>query len=238
MNDAPEVSLTAVRAAYERLRADILRGTFQPDAKLRINEICARYGLGQIPMREALNRLVSERLVVHSEQRGFAVSPVSERDLRELSLARGWTYEVALRESISRGDVAWEERVLVAHHRLAKISRYLSQDPPEPNPGYDGPHREFHLALIEACGSQWMIDVCARLFDHAERYRNLSRRITVQPREDEHRLMVEAALARNVEQAVHLIKRHVEVTANTVLALAKPDPAPASAPKRSRSKAA
>ncbi len=227
MKNSSETSPTAARVAYQRVRQDILRGALQPDARLRIQEIGARYGCGPIPTREALSRLVSERLVVHSEQRGFAVAPVSEQDLQELTLARGWTYELALRESIRRADAAWEERVLIAHHRLAKIPRYLSQTPPEPNPRYDEPHREFHLALIGACGSSWMIDVCAQLFDHAERYRNLSRRIAVQPREDEHRLLMEAALGRNADGAVDLIKRHVQLTADTVLAYVQAKASPA-----------
>jgi GntR family transcriptional regulator, carbon starvation induced regulator len=208
---------TAAGVAYGRLRADIIQGTLSPDEKLRVNDISERYGCGPIPTREALNRLSSEGLVAYSEQRGFAVAPISRKDLADLTRARSLLMEVAIREAVLHGDQEWEERVLVSHHRLSKVPRYLSLEPPTPNPAYDPQHRDFHSALISGCGSQWLVAVCEKLFDHAERYRNLSRKIAVIPREDEHKQMVEAALARRVEDTVALCKRHVERTGQIIL---------------------
>ena len=96
------------------------------------------------------------------------------QDLRDLTKARSMLVGVAMREAVLNGDAAWEERVLVSYHRLSKLGRYLSLEPRMPNPAYDGPHREFHSALISGCGSQWVVSLCERMFDHAERYRNLS----------------------------------------------------------------
>ena len=203
--------------AYRRLRGDILRGVLEPSERLRVNEIAGRYGCGAIPTREALNRLTAENLVVHSAQRGFAVAPISAQGLRDLTLARSLLVEIAMREAVLRGDAAWEERVLLAYHRLSKVPRYVSLEPRMPNPGYDIPHREFHSALISGCGSQWVVSLCERLFDHAERYRNLSRRLKVTPREDEHRKIVDAALARRLDETIALSKRHVETTAEIIL---------------------
>jgi GntR family carbon starvation induced transcriptional regulator len=208
---------TAVATAYAKLRGDILRGVLMPLERLRVNDMAERYGCGAIPTREALNRLTAEHLVVHSDQRGFAVAPISAQDLRDLAKARSLFVEVAMREAVLNGDAAWEERVLVSYHRLSKVPRYLSLEPRIPNPAYDGPHREFHSALISGCGSKWVVTLCERLFDHAERYRNLSRKLTVAPREDEHKMIVDAALARRVEETLALSKRHVELTAEIIL---------------------
>lgn len=222
------VIVTAASAAYVRLRADLIRGVLTPGAKLRIREIAERYESGPIPVREALNRLAAEGLVVRSEQRGFTVAPIGAEDLHELALARAAIYEAALRESMRRGGADWEEGVLLAHHRLRKVQRYLSTKPPEPNPDYDRPHRAFHSALIAACGSRWLLRIAEQLFDHAERYRYLSRRIAVRPREDEHALIVEALLARREDEAVALLRRHVEITAE----IASTGDETADAPKR------
>ena len=208
---------TAAGLAYAKLRGDILRGVLTPLERLRVNDIAGRYGCGAIPTREALNRLTAEYLVVHSEQRGFAVAPISAQGLRDLAKARSMLVEVAMREAVLNGDAAWEERVLVAHHRLSKAPRYLALEPPTPNPEYEAPHREFHSALISGCGSEWMVSLCERLFDHAERYRAFARRLMVAPREDEHRKIVDAALARRLDEAVALSKRHVEMTAEIIL---------------------
>ena len=208
---------TAAGEVYAKLRWDIVRGMLPPSERLRVNDVAERYGCGAIPMREALNRLSAEHLVVYSAQRGFAVAPISREDLVDLAKARSMMVGVAMREAVLHGDVAWEERVLVAYHRLTKIPRYLSLEPRVPNPGYETPHRAFHSALISGCGSQWMVKQCERLFDHAERYRNLSRKVTVAPREDEHRKIVTAALGRRMEETVELSKRHVELTAEIIL---------------------
>jgi DNA-binding GntR family transcriptional regulator len=185
---------TAAALAYGKLRGDILRGVLVPLERLRVNDTSERYGCGAIPVREALNRLAAE-----------------------LTKARGMLMDVAMREAVLNGDAAWEERVLVAYHRLSKVPRYLRLEPRTPNPAYDGPHREFHSALVSGCGSQWMVSLCERLFDHAERYRNLSRKLLVAPREDEHKQIVDAALGRRLEDSIALSKRHVEITAEIIL---------------------
>jgi len=207
---------TSARVAFTRLRADILRGVLPPSERLRVNDVAERYGCGPIPTREALNRLAAERLVLYSEQRGFSVAPISRQDLLDLTRARSMLVEVATREAILKGDAAWEERVLVSYHRLSKVPRYLSLQPPTPNPDYDGPHREFHAALIAGCGSEWMVRLFEQLFEHAERYRNLSRKLNVAPREGEHRKILEATLSRRLDEAITLSKRHVEMTAEII----------------------
>lgn len=208
---------TAASAVYQRLRNDIVQGALAPDERLRVNTIAQRYDCGAIPLREALNRLSSESLVIYSQQRGFAVAPISRSDLIDLTRARSMLSEVAMREAVIHGDAEWEERVLLSFHRLSKLPRYLSLDPAVPNPAFDNPHREFHSALLSGCGSRWMVELSEKLFDHAERYRNLSRKIAVIPREEEHKRIVDAALGRRVEEAVSLLKQHVELTAEIVM---------------------
>jgi DNA-binding GntR family transcriptional regulator len=208
---------TSAGLAYSRLRADILRGVLLPSERLRVNDISERYACGAIPTREALSRLAAEHLVAYSEQRGFAVAPISRQDLEDLTRARSLLVEIAMREAVLHGDAAWEERVLLAHHRLTKVSRYASLNPPVPNYDYEVPHREFHSALVSGCGSERIVQMCGQLFDQAERYRNVSRKLAVAPREDEHKAILEAALGRKLEQTIALSKRHVEYTATIIL---------------------
>ena len=46
--------------AYDQIRRDILNGQLFPDEKLQIDAISIRYGIGVVPVREALNRLSSQ----------------------------------------------------------------------------------------------------------------------------------------------------------------------------------
>ena len=56
--------------AYDRIRRDILYGELFPDEKLQIEAVSERYGIGAVPVREALNRLSSEGLVARKSHRG------------------------------------------------------------------------------------------------------------------------------------------------------------------------
>jgi len=222
---------TLASMAYERLREEIIGARFESGQRLHIQQLCERYGIGLSPMREALNRLSRDGLVSQADRRGFRVTPLSEIHLAELTRTRIWINELALRQSIANGDVAWEEQLVLAYHRLSRLPRYVEGGgSAEYNPQWEKAHRAFHAALIAACGSHWLQDFCEQLFDAADCYRHLSRVSSVQRKElrqDEHKLMMDAALARDAEKAVELIRRHVVKTADLVrdrlAALAKKD---------------
>jgi len=44
------------KTAFERLRADILMGHLQPNARLKIHSLSERYQIGTTAIREALSR--------------------------------------------------------------------------------------------------------------------------------------------------------------------------------------
>src|SRR5665213_3468554 len=136
---------TLTSIVYDRLRREIINAAWLPGQKLHIAQLCARYEVGLSPMREALNRLSREGLVTQSDQRGFHVSSLSEAHLVELTKTRGWLNEIALRESIAHADREWEERLLLAHHRLANTPRDLaSTDAGDRNAAWEEAHRTFH----------------------------------------------------------------------------------------------
>src|SRR5690606_27860565 len=68
---------------------------------------------------------------------------------------------------------------------------------PHPNREWEVRHRAFHRALIANCGSRWLLHFCDELMDQAERYRYISMTNTYPRRNsnEEHRLILEAALA-------------------------------------------
>jgi DNA-binding GntR family transcriptional regulator len=211
-------SATLASAVYARLRRDILRGVFRPGEKLTVEALCERYGIGATPLREALNRLSAEDLVVRADQRGFRVAPVSLGDLEELTKTLCWIGGLALREAIRNGDTAWEEAIVLAAHRLSRVRREGAEGYSSFNPEWETRHRDFHLALIAACGSHWLVGFYAMLLDRNTRYRYLAFRDASVPRdaEAEHREIVEAVLARDADRAVEAAERHLRRTAEIV----------------------
>ena len=212
--------------AHALIRKDILLGNLMPETKLQIETISERYGIGTVPVREALNRLSAAGLVQRRNQRGFYVSPLEISDLEELVKTRIWLETLALRESILHGDEAWEDELILAFHRLARTSRRIAAENRfQICEEWDIRHNEFHRLLIGRCGSDWLRGFCATMMDQAVRYRNISMNMnsSAARREGaaaEHQAILDAVLARDAELACDLLTEHYNTT---VAALRSPD---------------
>lgn len=213
---------TRATSVYDQLRADVLSAVLEPGSRLAIEALANQYATSTTPLREALNRLVADGLVERREQRGFSVAEVSATDLGEITKARCWLEEIALRESIAQRDQAWEEAVVLAFHRLSRTKRSLSERRFDDNPEWEPLHRGFHRALIAGCGSRWLLSFCDQLADQHRRYRRLSaaRAFRTRPVADEHRAIMEAAIDGRADDAVALLRAHIEHTG----AILKQDP--------------
>jgi len=210
---------TQASTVYDRLQADILSGELAPGRKLRLKELIEIYNTGNSPLREALNRLSANGMVVREENRGFRVPPASTAELNELTRTRCWLEEIALRESIVYGDVAWEERIVLAYHWLNRAAQSTDAEARHTSPEWEEHHREFHMALISACNSNILIDFCSQLQKRTFRYRNLSEVVAYRDRHEleEHRELQEAALNRDADRAVKLLTKHYTVTSEIVI---------------------
>jgi GntR family transcriptional regulator, carbon starvation induced regulator len=207
---------TLASAVHERIREDILSATLLPGEKLRMEALRERYEVGGSPLREALNRLVAEGLVTQEDQKGFRVSSVSIDELQELTRTRRLINETALREAIRNGDAAWEEGILLAYHRMMRGHAAKVQGAER-----EKLHREFHRAIIAGCASRQLMQFSHHLFEQARRYQMLSISPAATPRDGhkEHRLIMEAVLARDLDRAVLLLNEHVNLTERLVLEL-------------------
>ena len=209
---------TRATSVYDQLRAGLVAGDLEPGSKLAIEALAGRFDTSATPLREALNRLVSDGLVERREQRGFVVAGISADDLAEITRTRCWLEEIALRESIAARSTAWEEALVLAHHRLARTPRSLSDSRFEDNPAWEPLHRAFHRALISGCGSRWLLAFCEQLADQHHRYRRLSapRAFVKRGVKSEHQQLLKAAIDGRTDEAVSLLQAHIETTARII----------------------
>lgn len=82
--------------AYQDIKTRLLSGRFRLRQRLDASAIAADLGVSTTPVREALLRLASERLVSFRPSHGFAVAMWSESGLRDLYRWRGQLVELAL----------------------------------------------------------------------------------------------------------------------------------------------
>ncbi len=203
---------------YETLKGAILDGALRPRVRLKIDQLSASLNVSVGAVREALSRLTSDGLVVAEPQRGFEVSPISIRDLADLTSVRIDVEAKCLRRAIAVGTIQWESGIVGAHHALAKTP----ESTPDGRPTADWPqlHARFHDALVSACDSTWWLKLREQLFLQAERYRRLSAPYVKCERDvtGEHKLIAEATLNRNADRAAELLAGHLRRTADLLKA--------------------
>lgn len=209
---------TLARQAHSLLRDDILSGQLRPGERLRTKGLQERYGLGLSPLRESLQRLSAEGLVIVDEQRGFSVAAVSLAELKDLTLARTSLESIMLPMAMKQGDDDWEAQIVAAFHRLSRTALPSGPDAGEAARQWESRHRAFHDALVAGCDSPWLMRLHGQLVDQTERYRmiRLQRMSQQKPAardvHAEHRALMEAVLARDTEQAVALMREHLQAT--------------------------
>lgn len=216
---AKNTSTTVASSVYDLIRLDILAGNLRPGKKLGSKYLNRRYNAGLSPVREALNRLATERLVCREDQRGFHVAGISRAGLIDLTKTRCWLEEIALRQSIERGDEAWEEQIVLAFHRLSRTPRSSQEATYAFNAKWEGLHRDFHNAVIASCGSHWLLGFCQQLVDQADLYRQRAAAVSYPESNErsEHQALMEAALDRDADRAVAIQCAHIRKTADIVL---------------------
>jgi DNA-binding GntR family transcriptional regulator len=205
--------------AYARLREDILAGELLPLSKLHISNLRQRYETSVGPIREALSRLSGEGLVNKRGQRGHWVAPVSLEEMRDVTRLRVMLETDALRESIRGGDLEWEAQIVGAMHRLKSVHSASWPDPKALARAVEKENRDFHMALISRCPSRWQLRFISTLYDQTARYRRLSvlrQPEQVDPKQEGHRQIMEAALARDADAACDSLTVHIEAATESI----------------------
>jgi DNA-binding GntR family transcriptional regulator len=200
---------TVGESAYQKIRSDIVFGRLLPGKKLKLERLKADYGASVSTLREILNRLHSERLVVAEGQKGFEVAPVSIANLREIAALRQLLECRALEQSFRAGDMEWEGRVVAAHHRLARMEDRMAQGDRTHTEEWKRYDWQFHQALISACGSKMLIDNHAAVFDKYLRYQMIALSYRGEIAANEHAQLLECALERDAVRACEVLTRHV-----------------------------
>ncbi len=155
---------TTKTIVFERLRGEILDGTFKPGEQLRQEAIARRYGVSLTPVREALMQLEIEGLVTFYPNSGATVSTLMPSEVREL-------YEI--RFLLESGALRYAARSLTKEHIL-KARNILADLREEKDPGqWCRMDVEFHLTLCEAAKKPKLLDFIRMVHTNVSRYLRL-----------------------------------------------------------------
>jgi DNA-binding GntR family transcriptional regulator len=217
---ASDLAANLTSRAGERIRADIISGRIPSGAPLRVAALARELSVSMSVVREALTKLAGQGIVAASPNQGFRVAALSREDLLDLTAVRITLECAALAGSIANGDVQWEGDVVSAHHVLERTQMT------DPGTGilceeWIAAHAAFHDALSSGCGSPRLLAIVRPLRDSAEIYRQWAGTRARREGRDvnaEHRALMELATARKTEEAVAMLRTHIQRTTDLLIA--------------------
>jgi DNA-binding GntR family transcriptional regulator len=199
-------------SVYELIREDITSGRLAANERLVVAELAQRHGTSTNPVREALQQLRGEGLVIMTPNRGARVRPIDQdfvRDIYEIgvliepALTR-WFVAMATPE-----DIAELERIedLIEQNNFADPIKHSELD------------TRFHTIMYERHYNRHATELW---WKHREVLRavgrrfnfTLARRVTVLR---EHRELIGHVKAQEADKAAETIARHVEGSGKHIL---------------------
>lgn len=75
---------TLVETVYNYIKSDIASSHLKPDEKINLKQLSSRYQVSETPIKQALNRLVSEGLIISVPRKGMRVRKISLTEIEEL----------------------------------------------------------------------------------------------------------------------------------------------------------
>ncbi len=199
------------RQIYDLLKLRIVHGKLMPGQRLALRDIAHTLGVSVAPVRDALNLLATEGLVTISPRRGTIVTPLSLNDLREL-------YQIRQIIDPTAAKIAATNLTAKDLNLLRELLDMMDQISIGPWPDLetfihwqivDG---EFHALIVKAVGNKRLDTVYQGIWTNLIVARatipNLYLR-TNPDRQDEHRRIFEALVARNGKRASEAMSLHL-----------------------------
>lgn len=218
MPDAAQDTVDARTLAdrvFARLQDDIVLGILAPGTKLGESELAARYGVSRGPLREAIRRLESRKLVERVPHAGARVSVLTAEDLVEIYRVREALEGMAARlaaENMSDEEVAGLAGLLAEHEQQPGLQDDTSYYQREGD-------LDFHYRVIQGSHNATLIDLLiGEMYHRVRMYRYQVATVANRPRKalGEHRRILEAIEARDGEMAEMLMRRHISRARQTL----------------------
>jgi DNA-binding GntR family transcriptional regulator len=192
--------------AYQTLRDAIMRCELQPSERLVIDDLARRLNVSIIPVREAIQILQSEGLVVTVPHAGATVAPISRQSIQDVFTVLEGLEVVATRLVAERRNTSELNALgsLVAEMDKAIEAKRYAQ--------WAGLNTEFHLMIGALPGLPMLREMTERVLARWGRIRRFYFRGVLVARaeqaQQEHRDILESMRARDLGKLEKLVRQH------------------------------
>lgn len=156
--DKESVSTTVQDSVYQTLRQWVTVGRFLPGERLKIRNVAADLGVGQMPVRAALQRLAAEGALINVPNAGVMLPELSVPEFDDLLQMR----MLLEGEAAERGSLRLREddvaRMQALSERMARALKESDRDE------YLAANEDFHVLLYRASGSPLLFQLIDNLW--------------------------------------------------------------------------
>jgi GntR family transcriptional regulator, rspAB operon transcriptional repressor len=190
---------------YATLKHRILTCAMLPGQRVIEKELCTEMAISRTPLREALNRLALEGLVVLRPFRGYVIAPLTVADFRELCEFRRILESEAAALSALRATAEDIEEL------SARTTLEYTVGDQQTYPAYLRNNSAFHLALVRCTHNSQLISAVMSALDHHQRplYLGLEVGIDAKASTAEHVEVVNAVRNHDPDRARALMLLHI-----------------------------
>ncbi|MGV6804697.1 MAG: GntR family transcriptional regulator [Ruegeria sp.] len=189
---------------YEQVKAMAVSFRLRPGDRLNEVALSKDLGVSRTPLREALNRLVAERLFDFRPGQGFFCRPLDAQSLFDLFELRQIIEVAAVRAACEK---ATDEQLQLLRDELYTSGIDITGLTVEEAVKRD---EAFHLGIAKLSGNMELLQTLTRINDRIRYIRWVSMSLDrVQRSKDEHKRVMQALIDRNADQAARDLGAHI-----------------------------
>lgn len=158
MTQTGDISTTQQDTVYQTLRQWITVGRFLPGERLKIRNVATDMGVGQMPVRAALQRLAAEGALINVPNAGVMLPVLSTPEFDDLLQMRMLLEGEAAERGSLRLDAA---QVATLHGLSTRMAQALGDGKPD---DYLAANEDFHVLLYRAAGSPLLFSLIDNLW--------------------------------------------------------------------------
>lgn len=202
---------TVKNALVDRIREEILQGTYPPGQHLRLEELARRFGVSHMPIREALRHLEAEGIVTNIPHKGTFVTRLTAAEMEDIYDIRSTLEALATRLAVPR----------LTPEVLAELEQILEamDGAMDALPTFIMLNHRFHMTLYSASGRRHLCELLRTLRYRMHHYMYTLRAHTsdLAPVQQEHRAILAACRAGDAEEAARRVRDHVAQVGQAII---------------------
>jgi DNA-binding GntR family transcriptional regulator len=192
------------------LKKAVLRGELAPGQRLLVMELASKYEVSQAPVREALERLKQDGLILSKTNKGSVVSDITLDEIKDIYALRVLIEGYAIRETMNSlvgpDELKHLEKILAEMEQATLVNdtfRLIELD------------MDFHSFFYQRCNNQLILDIWDKMKAKIMRFiRVTNNHYSIHDVLETHRSLLESLRSGDLDESIAKFKITLDIHEN------------------------